>query len=150
MVTLKLKLLKLFNWGKGGSFCLSVFFPFLAFSTSSTTEPVHRLVYISLAVSSSILMISPRLGNLDSGIRKILPCRIRNPWNFPWGIQFLGFGIWNTIQGIQNPTNDWNPESKFYWQRLEFSIWNLDGILHTVIPRLNWIPLHGDTQPCSS
>ena len=150
MVTLKLKLLKLLNWGKGGSFCLSVFFPFLAFSTSSTTEPVHRLVYISLAVSSSILMISPRSGNLDSGIRKILPCRIRNPWNFAWGIQFLGFGIWNTIQGIQNPTNDWNPESKFYWQRLEFSIWNLDGILHPVIPRLNWIPLHGDTQPCSS
>ena len=150
MVTLKLKLLKLLNWGKGGSFCLSVFFPFLAFSTSSTTEPVHRLVYISLAVSSSILMISPRLGNLDSGIRKILPCRIRNSWNFASGIQFLGFGIWNTIQGIQSPTNDWNPESKFYWQRLEFSIWNLDGILHPVIPRLNWIPLHGDTQPCSS
>ena len=26
----------------------------------------------------------------------------------------LGFGIRNTAQGIQNPTKDWNPESKFY------------------------------------
>ena len=24
----------------------------------------------------------------------------------------LGFGIWNTIQGIRNPTNAWNPESR--------------------------------------
>ena len=40
------------------------------------------------------------------------------------GIQFqesgkilLGFSIRNTTQGIRNPTNDWNPKSKFYWQR---------------------------------
>ena len=25
-------------------------------------------------------------------------------------------------QGIQNPTKDWNPESKFHWQRLESSV----------------------------
>ena len=31
----------------------------------------------------------------------------------------LGCGIWNTVQGIWNPNNAWNPESKFYWQRLE-------------------------------
>ena len=36
----------------------------------------------------------------------------------------LGFGIRTTVQGIQNPTDDWNPESKFHWQRLESSIWN--------------------------
>ena len=36
----------------------------------------------------------------------------------------LGFGIRNTAQGIRNPTNDWNPESKFHWQRLESSTWN--------------------------
>ena len=28
--------------------------------------------------------------------------------------EILGFGILNTAQGIRNPTNDWNPESKFY------------------------------------
>ena len=27
----------------------------------------------------------------------------------------LSFGIQNTAQGIRNPTNDWNPESKFHW-----------------------------------
>ena len=26
----------------------------------------------------------------------------------------LGFGIWNTAQGIGNPSKDWNPESKFH------------------------------------
>ena len=36
----------------------------------------------------------------------------------------LGLGIRNTAQGIRNPTNDCNPESKFHWQRLESSIWN--------------------------
>ena len=30
----------------------------------------------------------------------------------------LGFGIRNTAR---NPTNDWNPESKFHWQRLKSS-----------------------------
>ena len=28
----------------------------------------------------------------------------------------LGFGIRNTVQGIRNPTDDCNPESKFHWQ----------------------------------
>ena len=36
----------------------------------------------------------------------------------------LGFGIRNTGQGIRNPTKDWNPEFKFYWQILESSTWN--------------------------
>ena len=36
----------------------------------------------------------------------------------------LGFRIRNTAQGIRNPTNNWNPESKFHWQRLESSTWN--------------------------
>ena len=27
-------------------------------------------------------------------------------------------------QGIQNPTDDWNPESKFHRQKLESSTWN--------------------------
>ena len=28
--------------------------------------------------------------------------------------RILGFGIWNTAQGIRNPTKDWNPEAKFH------------------------------------
>ena len=28
-------------------------------------------------------------------------------------LKILGFGIRTTAQGIRNPTNDWNPESKF-------------------------------------
>ena len=40
----------------------------------------------------------------------------------------LGFGIRNTAQEIRNPTNDWNPESAFYWQILKSSTWNPESI----------------------
>ena len=60
----------------------------------------------------------------------------------------MGLGIWNTSVGIQNPTNDWNPESwalesgKHLWE---------SGILLTIEIRnpsfpekdlgpSNWIP----------
>ena len=62
----------------------------------------------------------------------------RNPNNFClWNLQpgkillmesgLLGFGIRNTAQGIRNPTDDWEAESKFHWQRLESSTWNLES-----------------------
>ena len=44
--------------------------------------------------------------------------------NFACGIWNPGFGIRNTAQGIRNPTNDWNLESKFHWQRLKSSTWS--------------------------
>ena len=46
----------------------------------------------------------------------------------------LGCGIWNL-------TNDWNPESKFYWQILESSFLNRESGIEN--PRLSWIPLRG-------
>ena len=60
--------------------------------------------------------------------------RFRNPgnlrlWNLESGNILLmesgipGFGIRNTAQGIWNPTNDWNSESKFYWQIPESGTW---------------------------
>ena len=36
----------------------------------------------------------------------------------------LGSGIWSKVQGIRNPSNEWNPESRFHWQRLGSSTWN--------------------------
>ena len=40
----------------------------------------------------------------------------------------LAFGNGNTAQRIRNPTNDWNPESNFHWQRIRkpgnFCWWN--------------------------
>ena len=51
----------------------------------------------------------------DSGIRKILACGIRNLGKiFLVESEILGFGIGNSAQGIRNPTNDWNPNSKFF------------------------------------
>ena len=43
-------------------------------------------------------------GNPDSGIREFLLMES--------GI--LGFGIRNTVQGIRNPTNIWNPAFQFH------------------------------------
>ena len=52
----------------------------------------------------------------------------------------LGFGIRNTAR---NPTNDWNPESKFHWQRLkpstlnpESPAWNPES--KTVLDSVAW------------
>ena len=47
-----------------------------------------------------------------SRIREIFACGIQNP------------EIQNTALGIQNPTNDWHPESKFHWQTPGGSTWN--------------------------
>ena len=61
------------------------------------------------------------------------------------GFGILGFGIRTTVQGIRNPNDDWNPESKFHWQRLESSIcWNPESTVwnpesKTVLDR----PFHG-------
>ena len=49
-----------------------------------------------------------------------------------------GFGIRNTAQGIRYPTNDWNPESKFYWQILESSY--LESGIHGVESRIQDSP----------
>ena len=49
----------------------------------------------------------------------------------------LGIGIRNTTQEIRNPTNDWHPESKFYWQIVKS--WPVPGIQN---PRLSWIPTY--------
>ena len=55
------------------------------------------LKQIQIAVSC------PTYRLLDSRIQEMFACGIRN-----------------IAQRIQNPTNEWNPESKFHWQR----IWN--------------------------
>ena len=56
---------------------------------------------------------------------------------------FGGFGIRNAAQGIRNPTNDWNPETNFHWQRLESSTWNSESTAwnpesKTVLDFLTW------------
>ena len=50
----------------------------------------------------------------------------------------LSFGIRNTLQRIRIPTNDWNSESKFHWQRLESSTWNPESRIQDCL----WILLH--------
>ena len=55
----------------------------------------------------------------------------------------LGFGSRNTAQGIWNPANYWNPESKLHWQRPESSTCNVEQRREIQNPRRAWIPLHG-------
>ena len=65
----------------------------------------------------------------------------RNAGNFCLGN--LGIGIRNRGRGIRNPTNDWNPESKFHLQRLESSTWNPESTARnpeskTVLDSITW------------
>ena len=80
-----------------------------------------------------------------SGFREILACRIRDPANFCCGI--WNPRLWNsteyTSQGIRNPTNDWNPESKFHWLKIRNPIPGIRNPLRGIRnPRLSGIPLH--------
>ena len=81
---------------------------------------------LDLSEPRSVKMFRPRMaqrvevftqckGFLESGVQGNFVCGIRK-----------------TVQGVRNPSNDWNPESKFHYQRLEYSTWNLRrGIQNT-------------------
>ena len=57
-------------------------------------------------------------GNPDSGMRENFSCG-------KFGV--LGFGIRNAAQGIRTLSNDWDPESKFQWQRPLYSTKNSES-----------------------
>ena len=81
--------------------------------------PWLRDVTLSSIKDDDVKMRSPGR-NPDSGIREIFVCRIRNPRKFClWNLESWVCGIPNTYQGIRNPTNDLNPDSKFLFQRLQ-------------------------------
>ena len=61
--------------------------------------------------------------NPNSGNWEIFACGIRNP------------GLWNPEYRIRNPTIDWNPESKFHWQKIEIT-WNPES--KAVVDSLSW------------
>ena len=60
-------------------------------------------------------------------------------WNPESGkFQNLGFEMWNTAQGIRNPTKRWNLQSEIYWERIRYPRRRIQN------PRLSWIPLLED------
>ena len=67
-------------------------------------------------------------------------CGLRNRGKFC----VLNPKCWTLESGI--PLANWNPESKFYWQRLELSTWNLESTLwnpqsKTVLDSLTWVEI---------
>ena len=90
----------------------------------------------------------------ESWTQEIFTCGILNPGNScfknPESRKVLlvesgtlDFEIQKTAQGIQNPSNNWNPGSTFHWQRIRNPVPGISnpcwGIRN---PRLSWIPLH--------
>ena len=59
----------------------------------------------------------------------------------------LGFGIRNTALGIWNPTDDWNPESKFYWQIPESSTCNPESTAWNPESKIAWSSLDDRPKP---
>ena len=84
----------------------------------------------------------PMWRNPNSGVPKIFACGIRNPEMFSCKSGILAFWrVWNTAQGIRNPTNHWNQESQFHWQ--ESGIQSLEsGIrsLESTVQDCLWFP----------
>ena len=64
------------------------------------------------------------------------------------------FYLWNpeyNSRNLETHYNDWNPESKFHWQKLECSAWNLESTVwnpesKTVLDSLTWCE-NGSTEP---
>ena len=67
----------------------------------------------------------------DSGIKEIFAC----------GIQIPGLRNQNSDLGIRNPTNNWNPKSKFHWQGPRSSMQSRIQL------RLSWITLPRGPAP---
>ena len=71
--------------------------------------------HVATLCCDKIIPYNVTLRGLDFGIWKLLLVESE-----------ILFGIRNTVQGIRNPTNDWNPESQFHWRRIRdpWSAWN--------------------------
>ena len=89
-------------------------------------KPFLHLVQ-EIGPPSYVAIRSPRVTEME----------FRNPRNFACGILNSSFEIGSTAQGIQNPTNVWNPKFKFHWKRLESSTcspestaWNPESRVH--------------------
>ena len=80
----------------------------------------HQLVRASAASAIVITFNRTVVNGLSPLMREF---GFRNAGNFCLGN--LGSGIRNTGRGIRNPTNDWNPESKFHLQSREAKVYSL-------------------------
>ena len=83
-----------------------------------------------------------RIRTLESGKCLLVESVIREIWVLESRI--LGIGIQNTAQGIRSPTNYWNLESKFPYQRIQNTVPGIQNPRRGIHnPRLSWISLHG-------
>ena len=99
---------------------------------------LFKLWYLNSNFALTLGYLNPSLNNpaqeikfllAETGIQPIFASEFGN----------LGFVICNLVQGIRNPANDWNSESKFHWQK-KIRIQYLESGIHN--PRMPWIPLH--------
>ena len=101
---------------------------------SGSQTVLKTLTFLALyQIYGSVTHISPQVGESDKFL-------------------LVESGIPNTAQGIRNPTNDWNPETKFHRKRLESSTWNqestawnaesktvLDSLMHGATVQQTWL-----------
>ena len=84
---------------------------------------------------------------MDSISDDFTPCKgIQIPESakfLPVDSGILDFRIRNSAQGVQNPDNDWNPESSTWY--LEFIVWNPESL--TVLDYLSWNNITTSTSP---
>ena len=88
-----------------------------------------KLWYLNSNFALTLGYLNPSLNNpaqeikfllAETGIQPIFASEFGN----------LGFVICNLVQGIRNPANDWNSESKFHWQKKSgSSTWNPESTI---------------------
>ena len=95
--------------------------------TMDQSNQLNLFLLVTLYRTEAVIISC--LPSIASKIQEIFACGIQNLGKF--------------ASGIRNPTNDWNPETKFHWQRLESSTWNPESITwnpesKTVLDSLTW------------
>ena len=120
------------------------------------TTPLQCLFCLFVCLFSPRCLLSSRFLNFYKS--NLAPCKVKiwfpGSWNFFlfWipesakfllvGSEILGFGISGLSQGIRNPANDWNLESKFHGKGIRNPITRTRnkqrGIQNPVLNYLTW------------
>ena len=98
------------------------------------TQPGRLFTCFRIILTSILPRVRRESGNfllVESGIRGLVKSG------------FLGSGMQNPAEGIQNPTNNWNLGSRFHWQRIQNPVLGIRNPRRGIQnPRRTWIPLH--------
>ena len=115
-------------------------------------QSYHRRGSQGSSLSSTlVLIISPRESSVQCCRCEMYRPHVKDSGFLPSWFFPLEIGIRENFScGIQNPTNDWNPENKFHQQKTCTVCGIRNPRRGIQNPTVHWIPSHGAKASCRS